>query len=117
MPETIENAIIESVSIGYQDHGILSADVRVNGDGWGVAIGGYRLDAPPGGLPSLALGAFVAAFLKTLEISEWERLPGTMIRVKTHAAGSRVVEFAHPIKNKWCNIDDVMKEAANAKER
>ncbi|WP_105206204.1 hypothetical protein [Streptococcus suis] len=44
MNKTIENVKITKTFLGREDHGILTCYLTVEGDGFGVSIGGYCLD-------------------------------------------------------------------------
>ena len=106
MSRRIQNAKITAVSLGYEDHGILTAFLTLDYGGTAQGFGGYGLDAPPlvraSGLerqPSAACGAFVAGVLNTLEMREWSKLPGTIIRADSdHGKVSRI---GHALKDRW----------------
>jgi len=104
---TIENAMIRSTMLGYEDHGILTGFIHVEGSGWGVMLGGFRLDAPPDNAPAAACGKFIKAVLRTVGVEKWEDLPGKFIRVETGGAGSTVTKFGHLIEDKWCDLREV----------
>ena len=42
----IKNARITRTTLGVEDHGILTAFLHLEGDGWGIGFGGYALDEP-----------------------------------------------------------------------
>lgn len=101
----IRNARIERVSLGYEDHGILTAMLMMDYGQYGhQGFGGYGLDRHAGGSgfgrkPSLALGTFVQGVLKTLEVDEWEKLAGKYCRVLIEDGMARAI--GHPLKDIW----------------
>lgn len=95
----IENAKIESTTLGYESHGILSAYLHLNFGGSGQGFGGYRLDSPGG--PHKACGAFIAGVLLTVGVGEWERLPGTPVRIRRDANDDRIDAIGHFLEDKW----------------
>lgn len=108
-PET--NARIRNTSLGYEDHGILTAMIHLEGDGWGQGFGGWALDGKPdpsnpkaGRVPTEETGRWVAGILKALEVESWEKLPGTMVRIRREGnAGwnGTIVAIGHIYKDKW----------------
>ena len=48
----------------------------------------------------------IIALLKTLEVTSWDSLPNTPIRVKTEGKGGRIAAIGHFMKDKWFNFDD-----------
>jgi hypothetical protein len=93
-PATIRST---RLSLGGDDHGIITAYVHVEGRGWGVGLGGYCLDAPV----KDADGKFIervgtgygldhlAQFVKTVGVDTWEQLPGKQVLVLFDPAKGR----------------------------
>lgn len=106
----IENARIRATMLGYEDHGILTGGITVEGSGWGVTLGGFRLDSPPDNTPNVACGKFIKSVLRTVGVEKWEDLPGKFIRVETAGAGSTVTKFGHLIEDKWCDLREVFND-------
>jgi len=90
----IENAKITSTFLGREDHGILTGMVTLAGDGWGVGFGGRCLGGD-------YTTEWIKGVLDTLEVSSWEKLPGTLVRVEWEGVGGRALRIGHAIKNKW----------------
>lgn len=98
----IVNAKIRSVTLGYEDHGILTAVLHLDFGGSGQGFGGYQLDSGLSPHPfkaTAACGLFIAGVLKTLEIDSWEKLPGQIVRVD--GEGHRLMRIGHALKNQW----------------
>lgn len=110
-----QNAIITSTHLGNEDHGIMTCFLYLDYGGSGQGFGGYALDRPQHkgskfiGRVGTAYGMeFIRQILETLEITSWEKLPKTHVRVrfdfdKVHAIG-------HIIKDKWFTPADDMKD-------
>jgi hypothetical protein len=78
-------AKIKSTHLGTEDHGILTAYLHVDGDGWGVGIGGYGLDSwdevAKKRIPTAyGLDQLVQMF-ETVGAPSWEKLPGREVLV------------------------------------
>lgn len=106
MTPEIKNAQIRSTHLGYEDHGILTYMLHVEGDGWGCGFGGFGLDswsmsrdrrfATNGyGLES------IRAILDTVGVKTWEELPGKHIRVEGGGLGSKILRIGHITKELW----------------
>lgn len=96
-----EIATIESTRLGYQDHGILTADLTLRiGTSGGVTVGGYALDTARGerssdGRQGTAFGLDqIIWILRTVGVSKWEDLKGKQIIVLLDGAQGRAVGIA-----------------------
>ena len=79
---------IKSTRLGYQDHGILTADLNVEWAGGGVSVGGFVLDKPRDRDASdytregTAYGLDqIIRILETVGVERWEDLKGQQIIV------------------------------------
>lgn len=99
---------IRSTRLGKEDHGILTAMLDCQGDGVGVGLGGYGLDAPVRDEEGNFLGRVPTAYgfdhliqiMNTAGVSKWEDLPGTDILalfefLEGGGLGSAAVGMAH----------------------
>jgi len=114
MANAIENAEITSTMLGNEDHGIFTCYVTVEGEGWGGGFGGYGLDQY---IPEkkerigTAYGLeFIKRILSTLEVSSWENLRGTPVRVETEGPGGRILRIGHFKKKRWFDPQELLKE-------
>lgn len=108
MTTEILNAKITNTKLG-EDHGCLTANLFLEGDGWGCAFGGYCLDrwysdvgkhhSPDG------YGAIIE-LMKTLEVESWEKLNGKYVRVEIEGWGGNIIKIGHLLKNKWFSWKD-----------
>ncbi len=101
------NARIKSVSLFIEDHGCLTAFLNLEFGASSQGFGGYNLGAKGENF----CAAFIRGILDTLKIDAWERLPGTVIRVR-HDNGpsmSRTIQsIGHAINDDWFNASDAM---------
>ena len=99
----IQNAKITSTMLGVEDHGILSAWLNLDYGGSGQGFGGYALDVWDESRQKRigqAYGAeFIRRILEVLEVTKWEKLPGTPCRVR--ASHSKVEAIGHYLKDQW----------------
>lgn len=91
--ERLQIAKITDTQLGYQDHGILSADLTVDfgsGGGGSMGVGGYGL-----GSKTTAFGMqFVKGILDACGVRRWEDLKGRTVYVVLDSAdefGGRVI--------------------------
>lgn len=96
-----KNAIIESVSLSIADHGMLSGWLKLNYGGAGQGFGGYCLFSPskPKSIDHAYAGRFIWRCCQIGGVTEWEKLPGRVIRVRGGSSG--IVAIGHAINNDW----------------
>lgn len=106
----IENGRITSTYLG-EEHGCLTANLTIEGAGWGCGFGGYCLahwqDCQK---PNNGAGAIVA-LLKALDLDRWEQLSGTYVRVKTEGWGTEILAIGHIMKDQWFSFKDYFEAA------
>lgn len=106
MTEHIQNAVIESVRLTSDDHGLLSAWLFLDYGGSGQGFGGYTLYLPdsflhhdPAG-PNFA-GHFIWRCMEIGGVTEWMALPGKTVRVKQDKPFGSIISIGHIVKNDW----------------
>jgi hypothetical protein len=79
---------ISATRLGYQDHGILTADLTVDWPGGGVSVGGFVLDEPKDreGRDYTRRGTaygldHVIRLMETVGVAKWEDLRGRQVVV------------------------------------
>lgn len=111
MTPHIENATIVQTMLGTEDHGILTAIITVQGDGWGCEFGGIALDQfddRKNRRVGSALGTeFILQLLNTLEVSSWEKLTGTHVRVVLDGQNGGIVRIGHFLKDRWFSTGEL----------
>lgn len=111
--KTIENAKITSTALGREDHGIFTSMIYLEGGGWGVGFGGYSLDEYDKTTKTRVFtaegGEAINQILETLEVSNWEDLPGKYVRCKFDDL-RQCVAIGHLLKDQWFSFKEFFKE-------
>lgn len=111
MTTEILNAKITSTKLG-EEHGCLTADLFLEGRGWGCAFGGYCLDhwfAKIGEHTAEDGYGAIIELMKTLEVYSWEELKGQFVRVEIEGWGGNIVRIGHLIKDQWFSFKEYFK--------
>ena len=99
----IKNAKITSVSLGYEDHGILTCYLRLEYDGEGQSFGGFALDTydekSKRRVGHKVCGDFIINILNVVGVRNWEELEGQCIRVR--ADHNKVHAIGNILKDEW----------------
>lgn len=113
----IRNAEIKNVDLSMADHDVLTLQMTLEGDGWGVVYGGYVLghgylgaeefDGSAKGLES------IMRIMDVVGVERFNDMQGKCIRVATKGWGSSVKIIGNLIKDKWFDIDEFFKEDKN----
>lgn len=110
----IENVEITNTFLGYEDHGILTFLIGIQGCSGGVHIGGYALDSyskEKGEKIAYSKSMqVVTEILKVVGVRNWESLKGQYIRVETHGFGQKVTKIGHLIEDRWFDFEEFFKE-------
>jgi hypothetical protein len=97
-----KNAIIKSVRMGTEDHGMLSIWVDLDYGGCCQGFGGYALYLPKSfthyKMESVA-GYFIFRLLEIAGVERWDAIPGKTIRVRSNHSG--VEAIGHIVKEDW----------------
>lgn len=99
-------ARVASTHLGGEDHGILTAYLHCEGDGWGIGVGGYGLDEPyqdadgkhAGRRPTAYGFDHVVQLYRTVGAESWEKVVGRELLVlfeDKHALGGTAKGIAH----------------------
>lgn len=100
---------IKSTRLGYEDHGILTADIVVEWPGGGVSVGGYCLDqndkdSGDWSRKGTAYGLdHIIRILEVVGVQKWESLVGQKVIVLfngTSSWGAQSVGLAHATDEK-----------------
>ncbi len=92
------NARIKSVSLGYEDHGIMTSYLILEQGSSGQGFGGYRLDAHK--KQSVAGTFWIKRVLETVGVTDWSQLVGKYIRVEGEDFGD-ITGIGHIVEDKW----------------
>ena len=115
----IENVKITNTSLSMADHGLLTFDVFVEGDGFGCAIGGYCIGKGYLGAENFTAdnGVGLEAMMRIMDVvgvEKWEDLKGKYCRIQSDGWGSSIHVIGNLIKDKWFDLGDFF---AKAKDR
>ena len=107
-----KNAIIESTTLGYADHDVLSFWLMLDYGGTGQGFGGFALDGPGknGHRVGCAFGLeAIMGVLTTLGVDTWEKLPGTPLRVRGDLGlgSSKIDAIGHLLKDQWLDLSEL----------
>lgn len=106
----IQNALIKSTSLGYEDHGILTCWLHLDFGGSCQGFGGYALDEPIKDregkfverVPTVATGKWVKGILEVVGVEKWEALSGKHIRVEREDGwNGKIRRIGHFLEDKW----------------
>lgn len=110
--ERIENAKITYIQLGYEDHGIMTLMIGLEGDGWGQGYGGYALDEydkeKKKRVPTQRGFEAVAELMKTLSVKDLYDLKEKYVRIKVDgiACGTKIKAIGDLIKDKWFSFEE-----------
>lgn len=89
----IRNALVSSTTLGYEDHGILTAFLNLDyGGGSHQSFGGHVLT-------DKYLAIFVTRVLDTLGVRSWESVKGSMVRVEIR--DRLIYRIGHVLEDRW----------------
>lgn len=111
----IENARITSVDLSMADHGILTLQIAIKGDGWGCCLGGYILgngclgakefNGSPKGIEE------IMRIMDVIGVNKFNDMVGKYIRVeKGEGWGDIIHKFGNIIEDKWFDYKEFYKE-------
>lgn len=107
----IKNAKITSVSLNMENHGCLTLDILLEGNGWGVCFGGYCLGKGYVGADEdffKGSDSGMEAIMRIMDVvgvSDLQRMKGEYVRVATSGLGSCVKIIGNIIKDKWFDYE------------
>ena len=111
MNKTIENVKITDSFLGREDHGILTCYLTVEGDGFGVSIGGYSLEKyDEHEKKRVVCFELIDRILEVVGVNSWEELQGKHIRIKSRGFGGRITKIGNLFKDDWLDFDTFFKE-------
>jgi len=98
-PLEIKNAIINAATIDADDHGMLTAWLRLDYGGWMQGFGGYTLYKPKFPKSPNYAGHFMWRVMKIVGVTEWKDMIGKTIRVKCNHCGIEAI--GHIVEDSW----------------
>lgn len=92
----VKNVEIVNAEIEIEAHGLMTFNLLVKCEGFGVNLGGY-------------VGFndnIIRAILDTVGVSKWSQLKGKYCRIKTEW-GSSVKDIGNIVDDKWINLQEL----------
>lgn len=110
----VENATLRRLSIGREDHGILSASIVLEGASWGQSYGGYALDDRPAEDDDRRRGTALLAcalleLFDTFNIDDVDKLKNLPVRVRWVTQYGAIHSIGHFTKDQWFSWEDVVR--------
>ena len=90
-----ENAILKSVWIGIEDHGIPAVSILLEGSSWSQSTGAYDLR-------QFNFAGFLEALVRVTETNELSEVRNKVVRIERD--GDMIRRILHPIKNNTLDI-------------
>lgn len=106
-----ENAIIKSTFLGFEDHGFLTAMLRLDFGHSSQGFGGYALGGARnnehrnGPVESRFCSEFLAGVLETVGVREWSELVGKPVRVRS--SEGQIVSIGHIVNDVWLTPEEL----------
>lgn len=114
MEENIVNAQITNVTLGYEDHGILTFGLTIKFGCSGCVYGGFALDNYDKSLgrriPTAKGFKCLTEIMKVVGVRNWEDLQGKYIRVVDSGIGSSLDKIGNLMEDKWFSIKEFWEE-------
>ena len=106
-----EVAKITNISLSMADHGVLTLDITLDGNGWGVVYGGYVLGKGYLGAKEFKGSAegleAIMRIMDTIGVDELSKAIGKYVRVIFFDGwGSRVKKIGNIIEDKWFDYQE-----------
>lgn len=112
---TIENVQIKAIKLTFADHGVLTLELCLEGNGWGCNFGGYVL-----GHGSLGAKEFkgsangleaIMRIMDTIGVTDLFAAKGMLVRAAFRGRGATTVEYiGNLIKDKWFSYKEFYAE-------
>ena len=85
------NAKIDSTTLGFEDHGLLTCWLNLSQSGSAQGFGGWSI--------KVNAGFWIERILKTVGVESWDKLPGKHVRVD--GDNNRIHGIGHIIEDRW----------------
>lgn len=105
----IENAKITKVDLSMEDHGCLTMNIYLEGNGWGCCYGGIcighgyigakKFEGSPEGLE------YIMRVMDTIGVSRFNSMVGKYIRVATKRRSDIIKIIGNVIEDKWFDTE------------
>lgn len=113
----VENAEIHDVSLSFKEHGVLTLNIYLKGEGWGCCFGGYVLGKGYLGANEFkGNAAGIEALMQIMNVVGVEDLfemNGRCIRIVTTGGGGQIKAIGNLITDKWFSYEKFFEEVKN----
>lgn len=113
----IQNARITHVDLSMADHGVLTLELVLEGDGWGCVFGGYVLGHGFVGSKTFSGSAKgieeIMRIMDVVGVDKFNDMQYRYVRVETDGWGGTIKKIGNIIKDKWFDYDDFYKKEEN----
>ena len=109
------NAVITETSL-REDHGCLTLDLWLEGDGFQILYGGYCLGHYGNFYTKTSGMHAISSLMYTLGVDKYESLKGTHVRVEFDNGkkmGSKISRIGHLLKDNWFSFADYFTKCKN----
>ena len=101
----LRNAEIANVSLNMKDHGALTLDLSLSGNGWGVVYGGYCLGRGYLGAKNfVGYASGLEAIMRIMDVvgvDDLTEMKGEHVRVALKGIGDSVKIIGNFIRDEW----------------
>ena len=101
----LRNAEITNVSLNMKDHGALTLDLSLSGNGWGVVYGGYCLGRGYLGAKNfVGYASGLEAIMRIMDVvgvDDLTEMKGKHVRVALKGIGDSVKIIGNFIRDEW----------------
>lgn len=115
---TIKNAQITGVSLNMKNHGCLTLDLTLKGDGWGCVYGGRVLGNGYVGAKEFTGSeqgmVAIMRIMDTVGVDDLFALKGEYVRVPTKGIGAKVDIIGNIINDKWFDYGSFFETEGNS---
>lgn len=116
----VMNGKITDVSLNFRDHGVLTLDLGIDGNGWAVVVGGFVLGKGYIGAKEFTGSAkgleAIMRVMDTIGVDDLMDAKGKYVRVVSKGWGSTVKTIGNIIEDKWFDYGDFFAKEDHAHE-
>ena len=111
----IQNAKITKVDLSMADHGCLTLELFIEGNGWGCCVGGYALGhGYVGAKEFIGFPKGIEEIMRIMNVvgvSRFNEMQGKYIRVETEGWGSFIIhKIGNIVEDKWFDYHEFYKK-------
>lgn len=110
----LRNAEITNVSLNMKDHGALTLDLSLSGNGWGVVYGGYCLGRGYLGAKNfVGYASGLEAIMRIMDVvgvDDLMEMKGKHVRVALKGIGDSVKIIGNFIRDEWFDYESFFED-------